>query len=258
MAVRVAPGPSPRLVTSGPKTSRLRAVRGPRGRVSSSLTSRIVRALCYRPRAERAAKSGETPALSRNCRPSVSRASQVACSGGVTNSALEEEWFGRQATVVRLFPTSDDRRMTMSRKRLAALGLGALALLAACGSDSKGAGSATTAPPPTTAAAATTTAAAATFPVTVNTPDGAVTIPAKPTQDRLDLADGHRDAVRHRRRPAGGGRRRPVELPGRRAEDRPVGLHPEPRGDPEVRPGPRRRRRHPATSSPACRPPRCR
>ena len=69
----------------------------------------------------------------------------------------------------------------MSRKRLAALGLGALALLAACGSDSKGAGSATTAAP-TTAAAATTTAAAATFPVTVNTPDGAVTIPAKPTK----------------------------------------------------------------------------
>jgi cobalamin transport system substrate-binding protein len=70
--------------------------------------------------------------------------------------------------------------MTMSRKRLAALGLGALALLAACGSDSKGTGSATTAA--ATTAPAATTGAAATFPVTVDTPDGAVTIPAKPTK----------------------------------------------------------------------------
>ena len=58
--------------------------------------------------------------------------------------------------------------------------------------------------------------------------------------DRLALADGDRDAVRDRCRRSGRGRRRPVELPVRGADDRPVGVRAERRGDRLVRAGPGR------------------
>ena len=44
-----------------------------------------------------------------------------------------------------------------------------------------------------------------------------------PEAHRVAVADGDRDALRHRRRRPGRGRRRPVRLPRGRADDRPVG-----------------------------------
>ena len=63
--------------------------------------------------------------------------------------------------------------------------------------------------------------------------------------DRVALADGDRGSVRDRRGQAGDRRRRPVELPGRRAAHEALRLHAERRGDRRVqtRPG-RRVRRH--------------
>ena len=58
-------------------------------------------------------------------------------------------------------------------------------------------------------------------------------------------ATRHRDALRHRRRPAGRGRRQHLELPRGRADHRPVGLHPERRGDRRLPPGPGRAQRRP-------------
>ena len=62
---------------------------------------------------------------------------------------------------------------------------------------------------------------------------------------RLDVGDGHRDALRHRRRRPGRGRRRHLELPRGRADHRPVGLHPERRGDRRLRARPRGPQRRP-------------
>ena len=62
-----------------------------------------------------------------------------------------------------------------------------------------------------------------------------------PDPDRLALADGDRGSVRDRRRQAGRRGRRPVELPGERAEDEALRLHAERRGDRRLQARPRRR-----------------
>ena len=84
--------------------------------------------------------------------------------------------------------------------------------------------------------------------------------------DRLDVGDRHRDALRDRRRRPGRGRRQHLQLPRGRADDRPVGLHPQRRGDRRVRPRPggaqrrherhRRRARRARRSRPCCSAPR--
>ncbi len=95
----------------------------------------------------------------------------------------------------------------------------------------------------------------------------AAPVPAEPTiavpSKIVSLsADSHRDAVRHRCRPAGDRRRLVVELSRRRPGDRPVGLRAERRGDRRDRhrpgrvvrrPQQRGRRPHGAATSPWCR-----
>ena len=64
----------------------------------------------------------------------------------------------------------------------------------------------------------------------------------RPAAHRVAVADGDRDAVRHRGRRPGHRRRRPVQLPGRGrgGADRPLRVHPERRSDRRLRARPRR------------------
>ncbi len=84
-------------------------------------------------------------------------------------------------------------------------------------------------------------ATTADFPVTITAGNGKVTIRQATQTRRLALADRHGVAVRDRRRQAGDRRRRPVRLPEDRAEDVPVGVHAQRRGDRSLRAGSRRR-----------------
>jgi iron complex transport system substrate-binding protein len=72
--------------------------------------------------------------------------------------------------------------VTRHRSRPAAVVLAALLLLAGCGDDSTGTGSATTSAETTSPATAQGAAAAATFPATVIADQGEVTIPTRPTR----------------------------------------------------------------------------
>ena len=148
--------------------------------------------------------------------PRSSRASQVACSGRLTRHALEDERFGRQAPVVRLLSprTTGGRAM----RRSVSPWLGALACSPRAARTARAPGGHGTAPPTTTAP---TSRAGhdrradhpATFPVSVNTPDGSGDHPGEADAHRVVVAHRHRDAVRRGRRAAGRRRRRPVGLP---------------------------------------------
>ena len=113
--------------------------------------------------------------------------------------------------------------------------LAALALvLASCGDDDGDVATSGDAAEVTTASEPDTTTEPAedeaTFPVTVTIGGTDTEIGARPESIVVAVADRHRDALRHRRRRPGRGRRRQLDVPGRRPGDRPVGLRPQPRG----------------------------
>ena len=90
------------------------------------------------------------------------------------------------------------------------------------------------------------------FPVTIKAANGSVVIKARSDEDRVAVADGNGDALRRRRGPAGGGRRRTVQLSGRCAAYEALRLHAERGGDRRLRPRPGRclQRRRPRRRTP--------
>ena len=79
------------------------------------------------------------------------------------------------------------------------------------------------------------------YPVTITVDEREGHDPEATPSDRLALRLCDRVALRHRRRRPGGRGRRPVGLPEERAEDDPLGLHPERRGDRRLQARPRDR-----------------